>query len=103
MSMTSTGTPGVISNALRKNGAVRDARRMRALESAAEFVGGQTALAEAMGIGPRLLRQKIAAERPITDDEVRLAAGSVSRRARQADDLAERLNALLADAEVRAA
>jgi hypothetical protein len=93
--LTSTSTPGVSANALRKNGAVRDARRMRGLETAADMIGGKTALADALGISPRHLTQKLSAERPITDAEVLLAAGAVSARARKADELAARLSALI--------
>ncbi|HLZ78840.1 MAG TPA: hypothetical protein VKQ09_05825 [Sphingomonas sp.] len=85
----------MIANASRKNGAVRDARRMAALERAAEIVGGQAALADALGIATRQLRQKISAERPIHDEDVRLAIGALSARARQADELAARLTSLI--------
>lgn len=92
--MAPSHTPGVIANALRKNGAVRDARRMAGLERAASIVGGQGMLADALGISARLLRQKIAAERPIHDEELRLTVGALLARAREAEDLAARLSNL---------
>ena len=86
---------GVVRNTGRINGRVRDARRMRGLEHAAEIVGGQGVLADAMGIGARELRKKIAAERPIHDEDLRLAASAVSAHALKADEHASRLTALL--------
>lgn len=94
--MSEVSTPGVVANSLRKNGAVRDARKIGALERAAEFVG-QAALAEALGMGTRLLRQKIAAERPIRDEELSAAARLVSIRAAQGAELADRLTALITE------
>lgn len=93
--MIGAAIPGVVVNALRKNGAVRDIRRMATLESAVAMVGGQDALADALGISGRLLRQKIAAERPIHDHELRLAAAAVTARAAQAAALAARLTSLI--------
>lgn len=93
--MLPTSIAGVIANTGRKNGAVRDVRRMAGLERAADILGGQAALAEALGVAPRLLRQKMSAERPIRDEELRLAAGAISARAREASNLAEKLLALV--------
>lgn len=92
--MTMT-VPGVVTNATRKNGATRDARRMRGLETACELLGGQSALAEAMGINPRHLRQKIAVERPISDADLHLASGALFARAERTRKLAEALAALI--------
>lgn len=85
---------GVVANMRRKNGAVRDAGRMAGIERAAEIVGGQAVLADALGISARLLRQKIAAERPIRDEELRLTIGALLARAREAEALATRLSTL---------
>jgi hypothetical protein len=92
--MVMSGTPGVVANPRRKNGAVRDVRRMTNLERAADFLG-HAALADALGMGSRLLRQKIAAERPIHDEELSIAARAVSVRSSQGEELAERLTALI--------
>jgi hypothetical protein len=93
--MVSSTTPGVIVNTSRKNGAVRDARRMAGLERAANLLGGQEVLAAVLGIGGRQLRQKMVAERPIHDADLRLAAAALSARARVAEDLSTRLMAIL--------
>ncbi|WP_131819200.1 hypothetical protein [Sphingomonas jatrophae] len=79
----------------RKNGSTRDVRRMKALESAAEIVGGQPALAAAIGIGTRALRAKIAAERPISDAELVAARTAVRAAAERATQLADRIGGLL--------
>ena len=64
---------------------------MAGMERAAVLVGGQTVLADAMGMAVSLLRQKIKAERPIRDEELRCAASALSAHATQALDLSERL------------
>lgn len=76
-------------------GAKRDARRMAGIEHAAVLLGGQVALAGMLGIGVRLLRQKICAERPIRDDEIRRTTLALSVRAREISALAEKLAALV--------
>ncbi|WP_404711513.1 hypothetical protein [Sphingomonas sp. MMS24-J13] len=100
--MRATDTPGVIANTLRKNGAVRDVRRMTGLESAAGLLGGQAALAAALGIDPRLLRFKISAERPISDADLRLAVTALNARASKTVELAARLAALIQEQETSA-
>lgn len=93
--MTGAGSVGVFVNTARKNGSVRDVRRMAGIERAAALFGGQLALAAAIGMDARLLRRKIAAERPIRDEELALIAGSLSARAREIADLADRLRAMV--------
>lgn len=100
--MMVTKTAGVVINTARKNGSVRDIRRMAGLERAATMMGGQAALADALGIDARLLRRKIAAERPIRDEELALVAGSLSKRAREIEDLASKLRTMSAEAELDA-
>ena len=90
-------TPGVYQNTLRKNGAVRDARRMRGFDTACELLGGQSALATALGINSRLLRQKMSAERPISDAEVRAAVAALHARATRITELADALLATIAE------
>lgn len=97
--MEPTDVPGVIANTLRKNGAVRDVRRMAGLETAAGLLGGQAALAAALGVDARLVRFKISAERPISDADLRLTAAALSARARKTADLADRLVALIPEQE----
>jgi len=54
-------------------------------------------LAEALGIAPRRLRQKIAAERPIHDAERWLAAAALANRSREIAAFAERLTNLITE------
>ena len=93
MTMTS---PGVSENTARKNGAVRSAPKMRGLETACELLGSQSALADALAISPRLLRAKMAAERPITNEEVGLAVKALRARSKRVADLADSLLDLIA-------
>jgi hypothetical protein len=74
-----------------KRGAVRSVRRMAALETAAGMLGGQAALASALSCETRLLRNKLAAERPIHDADLRLAAAALEQRARAILQHADRL------------
>lgn len=74
----------------------RDIRRMRGMETACELLGGQSALAEALDINPRHLRAKMAAERPITNEEVGLAVKARRARSKRVADLADSLLDLIA-------
>ncbi len=53
-------------------------RRMPGLEDGPGLLRGRAALADAIGINVHVLRQEIAAKRPIRDNETRLAASAVS-------------------------
>jgi hypothetical protein len=97
--MKATGTTGVIANTLRKNGAVRDVRRMAGLETAVALLGGQAELAAALGIDARLLRFKISAERPISESDLRLTIAALTAHARRTTDLAARLTKLISEQE----
>lgn len=95
MTSHSSPTAAVVRNTARKNGSVRDGRRMTCLDHAVDLVGGHKALAQIIGADARGLARKIAGERPIHDAELALAARSLSTLARNADDLAARLAALI--------
>lgn len=55
--------------------------RMMGLDTAAAMMGGQRPLADAIGIGPRALRAKLAAERGVSNADLLLAAGALEKRA----------------------
>lgn len=81
---------------VRKRGP-RDIRRMAGLQRAAEMLGEQTVLADALGVNPRLLRRKITAERPIHDADLRIAAAALVAHAKKATDLAAKLTSLITE------
>jgi len=67
------------------------------LDRAAALMGGQEAMADAMGINSRQLRRKIAAESPIDDADLRLAAAALTARANCVQEFAERLTSLITE------
>ncbi|MBB4618656.1 hypothetical protein [Sphingomonas abaci] len=65
--------------------------RMMGLTTAATMLGGQSELAEALGIQPRSLRAKFSAERGVSDDDLRSAADALDRQAKRIMAHAEKL------------
>ena len=84
-------------NTGRKSGRSRDVRRMTMLDRAATLMGGQEAMADAMGINSRQMRRKIAAESPIEDADLRLASAALTARANRVREFAERLTSLITE------
>lgn len=67
--------------------------RMMGLTTAATMLGGQSELAEALGIQPRSLRAKFSAERGVSNDDLRSAADALDRQAKRIMAHAEKLRA----------
>ncbi|KQN12020.1 hypothetical protein [Sphingomonas sp. Leaf28] len=67
--------------------------RMAGLMKAGALLGSAAALAEAMGIEPRSLRAKTAAERGVSCDDLRAAADALDDRAAAMIEHAEKLRA----------
>lgn len=70
--------------------------RMLLLEQAARFVGGQDELAKALGIQTRSLRAKFAADRGVSDDDLRAAAAAMDARAAVIAKKAAKIRELIA-------
>lgn len=70
--------------------------RMLLLEQAARFVGGQDELAKALGIQTRSLRAKFAADRGVSDDDLRAAAAAMDARAAVIAEKAAKIRELIA-------
>lgn len=56
-------------------------RRMVGLETAAKLLGGQTVLADTLGINVRSLRAKFTADRGVSNLDLSLAAGALEKHA----------------------
>ena len=82
-------------NRLASPAAVRLARVLL-LEQAARFVGGQEALAEALGIQVRSLRAKFSADRGVSDADLSAAAAAMDARAAQIAAQAAKIRELIA-------
>lgn len=67
--------------------------RMMGLTTAATMLGGQSELAEALGIQPRSLRAKFSAERGVSNDDLHSAADALDRQAKRIMAHAEKLRA----------
>lgn len=65
--------------------------RMQGLETAAKLLGGQQMLCNAIGVETRSLRSKIAAERGITDGDIRLTISALEDKAKRLLTHAEKL------------
>ncbi|WP_294191073.1 hypothetical protein [uncultured Sphingomonas sp.] len=65
--------------------------RMQGLETASKMLGGQQALCSAIGVETRSLRAKMAAERGISDGDLRLTIGALEGKAKRLLDHAEKL------------
>ena len=65
--------------------------RMMGLTTAATMLGGQSELAEALGIQPRSLRAKFSAERGVSNDDLHSAADALDRQAKRIMAHAEKL------------
>lgn len=72
---------------------IRCIKRMTGLETAAGMLGNQEKLADALGIEPRSLRAKLAAERGISGDDLKLAAAALDARADRIREHAAKLRA----------
>ena len=72
--------------------------RMVGMQTAATMLGNQTALADALSIGPRAVRAKLGAERGITYTDLTLAAEALRARAARLTEHAAKLDALAEEA-----
>ncbi|WP_419808368.1 hypothetical protein [Sphingomonas sp.] len=76
-----------------------DLNRMVGLETAATMLGGQRHLADALSIGDRAIRAKLAAERGVTYSDLTLAGKALRARAARLSEHADKLD-VLAEAAV---
>ncbi|MBW6524801.1 hypothetical protein KZ810_14970 [Sphingomonas sp. RHCKR47] len=65
--------------------------RMQGLETAAKLLGGQQILGDAIGVGSRNMRAKFAAERGISDGDIRLTVAALEWKAKRLLDHAAKL------------
>ena len=65
--------------------------RMLGLETAANMLGGQVELADALGIKARSLRSKFTAERGVSNADLHAAADALDARAARVADHARKL------------
>lgn len=70
--------------------------RMQGLDTAAKMLGGQQMLCNVIGIETRSLRAKLAAERGITDGDIRLTIAALEGKAKRLLDHAEKLRGEIA-------
>jgi hypothetical protein len=74
----------------------RELRRLLLLDRARIVLGGAEKLATALGIGRRAVNHKLAAERSLTNHDLELAARALDGRAREIDQLASDIRAMIA-------
>ncbi len=91
-----TGIPATVANRAGKparRGLPVEIRRMMGLETAADMLGGQGALADALGITVRGLRAKVSADRGISTADLLAAAMALDAQAIRILDHARKLRA----------
>lgn len=93
--MASSAIPGVVVNTSRKKRRGSRCSPHGRAETASRLLGGQEALAAALGVNARLLRAKISAERPISDTDVLLTVAALTAQACRTAELADRLQSIV--------